>query len=138
LRRQTETIKLRRSLAKESESGKKVQQSEKIKPYSCCVEPPQTDEIVIHENEKRLQLIKSRPQSLAADNMNYEDLEELRKDHKEKIAEIEEQYSRIKGSSVKFSPEKVQGLENIENLSYEEMSRLRVFLIYHNNKKGIA
>ncbi len=121
LRRQSETMQLRRSLALKDS----VLTGQPVPPPKRTAELEDEDDRIIHTDDYRLQVIKNRPQNLAPDNMTYEDLEELRESHKEKLGELESEYSKTKGeySAAKFSPEKMEGYED---LTYEELVRIRV------------
>lgn len=76
LKRQSETMKLRRSLARgeaKIEGPTTAGGDRRLREQMA----PERSEI-IHVDPGRLQTIKSRPSTLAPDNMSYEDLEELK------------------------------------------------------------
>ena len=76
LRRQSETVKLRRSLAaKDTEEaiGRSKRREGELK-----AELEKEGGSVIHHNDSRFQVIKNRPNNLALENMSYEDVEELK------------------------------------------------------------
>ncbi len=79
LKRQSETIQLRRSLARGEVPGQSEPQAERERG----LREQQTNDrsTHIHLDAGRVQTIKARPSHLAPDNMSYEDLEELQVIH---------------------------------------------------------
>lgn len=77
LKRQSETLKLRRSLA---ESESKIQKGRMTAKETANLQKELVKDKgqLIYAAEDRIQAIKSRPDTLACDNMSYEDLEELK------------------------------------------------------------
>ena len=121
LRRQSETMQLRRALtAKDTEA-----RSHPVS-YKTETHPPEQDKEssqVIHEDDYRLQLIKSRPRNLVPENMSYDDLEELKESHTEKLKQLKDAYAQMTGKSEKQTPNTA---ELSGDLTYEEMAWMRV------------
>ena len=126
-------MKLRRSLAAGAEEKKVKDKMEEGDAFRSEVE--ENGGQLIHLDEYRLQAIKNRPQYYSLENMSYEDLENLKAEHRAKLEELKMSYFTAKEKTVKPSIDKM--LENFEGLTYEELAQIRVvvFLQLRNNMK---
>jgi len=115
LRRQSETIKLRRDLA--SKDSKKPLASKTDEALRSEVE--QYGGKLIYLDDSRLQAIKNRPQYYSLENISYEDLENMIATHQEQLEKLRKNYLSPRGIKDSFG-------EIPEGLTYEEVVRLRV------------
>lgn len=115
LRRQLETLKLRRALANKPAAPKQIDRTEEI----LKAEVEENGGQLIHYDEGRLQAVKYRPQSLALENLSYEELEDLLEAHSEELQRLKSEYGRSRSRPVASA-------EVSEDLSYEEVVRMRV------------
>jgi hypothetical protein len=123
LRRQLETLKLRRNLGeKKSKQGN----IEDILRNEIEVNGGQ----LIHYDETRLQAIKYRPQSLALENLSYEELEDLIETHNEELENIKNEYNKFRSKEFMLSVIP-------EGLTYEEVNKMRVLLLIINRKRMV-
>lgn len=117
LRRHSETLKLRRSLAE------KEAKSEDNKYGELREEVEENGGKLIYLDDYRLQAIKNRPQTLALENMSYEDLEDLKDQHKAKLEELKNNYLNSKEATNRVGTE-----GNLEGITYEQLILIRVLL----------
>eukprot|EP00831_Metopus_contortus_P057540 TRINITY_DN49920_c0_g1_i1.p1 TRINITY_DN49920_c0_g1~~TRINITY_DN49920_c0_g1_i1.p1 ORF type:complete len:580 (+),score=117.76 TRINITY_DN49920_c0_g1_i1:46-1740(+) len=114
LKRHCETMMLRKKLA-DNEAN---QQKEVGRDFPISDEEANK---LIYLDEGRMQVQKNRFSILSPDNMNYEDLEELKNQHAEKLRDMEEEYSRFRRSP----PSHPLNDEDYDSMTYEELIKLR-------------
>jgi len=114
LRRQSETIRLRRTLVSKDQKHKEAEDNE-FREY---VE--ENDGKLIYLDDYRMQAIKNRPQTFDLENISYEDLENLKEQHKAKLEELKSCYLDSKERGDK------KGESNLEGITYEQLIAIRV------------
>lgn len=103
LKRQAENISMRREMAKRIEEGGRPKDTNEPSPAEIEAAELQKDiraldpvHNIIHAHPERVQVIRHKISNLGLENLNPEQIEQLRKKHELAMKEVEEQYFKKK------------------------------------------